>query len=85
MTININNIRVENRKRSFIEFDPDNGSDHRAGTIILQAEKPTRKPGFACITLLSGDLGEGSFQFQLRFDYKIVLFQDPVFEIFNEV
>ena len=31
----------------------DNGSDHRAGTIILQAEKPARKPGFACITLLS--------------------------------
>ena len=63
----------------------DSGSDHRAGTIILQAEKSARKPGFACITLLSGDLGEGSFQFQLRFDYKIVLFQDPVFEVFNEV
>ena len=63
----------------------DNGSDHRAGTTILQAEKPARKPGFACITLLSGDLGKGSFQLQLRFDYKIVLFQDPVFEIFNEV
>ena len=31
----------------------DNGSDHRAGTIILQAEKSARKPGFACITLLS--------------------------------
>ena len=30
----------------------DNGSDHRAGTMILQAEKPARKPGFACITLL---------------------------------
>ena len=30
----------------------DNGSDHRAGTIILQAEKFARKPGFACITLL---------------------------------
>ena len=23
----------------------DNGSDHRAGTAILQAEKPARKPG----------------------------------------
>ena len=33
----------------------DNGSDHRAGTIILRAEKPARKPGFACITLLCGD------------------------------
>ena len=33
----------------------DNGSDHRAGTIILQAEKTARKPGFACITLLSDD------------------------------
>ena len=32
----------------------DNGSDHRAGTIDLQAEKSTRKSGFACITLLSG-------------------------------
>ena len=32
----------------------DNGSDHRAGTTILQAEKFARKPGFACITLLSG-------------------------------
>ena len=31
----------------------DNGSDHRAGTIILQAEKSARKSGFACITLLS--------------------------------
>ena len=31
----------------------DNGSDHRAGTIISQAEKPARKPGFACIVLLS--------------------------------
>ena len=31
----------------------DNGRDHRAGTMILQAEKPARKPGFACITLLS--------------------------------
>ena len=34
-------------------FEADNGSDHRTGTIILQAEKSTRKPGFACITLLS--------------------------------
>ena len=31
----------------------DNVRDHRAGTIILQAEKSARKPGFACITLLS--------------------------------
>ncbi len=31
---------------------PQNVSDHRAGTIILQAEKTARKPGFACITLL---------------------------------
>ena len=30
----------------------DNGNDHRAGTIDLQAEKATRKSGFACITLL---------------------------------
>ena len=28
----------------------DNGSDHRAGTEILQAEKSTRKSGFACST-----------------------------------
>ena len=34
----------------------DNGSDHRAGTEIMQAEKSTRKPGFVCITLLSGAL-----------------------------
>ena len=27
----------------------DNGSDHRAGTIILQAEKSARKPGLACM------------------------------------
>jgi hypothetical protein len=33
---------------------PDNVRDHRAGTIILQAENSARKPGFACITLLSG-------------------------------
>ena len=33
----------------------DNVRDHRAGTIDLQAEKNTRKSGFACITLLSGD------------------------------
>ena len=33
--------------------EPDNVRDHRAGTIILQAEKLARKPGFACITLLS--------------------------------
>ena len=32
----------------------DNVRDHRAGTIDLQAEKSTRKSGFACITLLSG-------------------------------
>ena len=36
-------------------FKPDNGSDHRTGTIILQAEKPARKPGFACITLLCAE------------------------------
>ena len=33
----------------------DNVRDHRAGTTILQAEKSARKPGFACITLLSRD------------------------------
>ena len=32
----------------------NNVRDHRAGTIIMQAEKSARKPGFACITLLSG-------------------------------
>ena len=32
----------------------DNVRDHRAGTIDLQAEKSTRKSGFACIALLSG-------------------------------
>ena len=32
---------------------PDNGSDHRVRTIILQAEKTARKPDFACIALLS--------------------------------
>ena len=35
----------------------DNGSDHRAGTMILQAEKHARKPGFACITLLFAAFG----------------------------
>ena len=33
-----------------ISHERHNGSDHRAGTIILQAEKVARKPGFACIT-----------------------------------
>ena len=33
----------------------NNGYDHRAGTIDLQAEKSTRKPGFVCIVLLSRD------------------------------
>ena len=33
----------------------DNGSDHRARTMILQGEKTARKPGFAYIALLSGD------------------------------
>ena len=32
----------------------DNGSDHRARTIIV-ASKHARKPGFACITLLCAD------------------------------
>ena len=36
-----------------ISFESDNGSDHRAGTIDSQAEKSTRKSGFACIALLS--------------------------------
>jgi hypothetical protein len=35
-------------------FRQDNGNDHRAGTIILQAEKSTRKSGFVCIVLLCG-------------------------------
>ena len=34
-------------------FVLDNVRDHRAGTEIMQAEKSTRKSGFACITLLS--------------------------------
>ena len=41
----------------------DNVRDHRAGTIILQAEKSARKPGFACITLLSGVLFDGKSSF----------------------
>ena len=36
----------------------DNVQVIRAGTIILQAEKSARKPGFACITLLFGVLLE---------------------------
>ena len=35
--------------------ESDNVRDHRAGTIDLQAEKITRKSGFACIALLSHD------------------------------
>ena len=34
----------------------DNDRDNRARTIILQAEKHARKPGFACIALLSAAL-----------------------------
>ena len=34
------------------QLKQDNVSDHRAGTIDLQAEKSTRKSGFACIALL---------------------------------
>ena len=42
---------------SSVQFqEPDNGSDHRAGTTILQAEKPARKPGLVCITLLFRDV-----------------------------
>ena len=33
--------------------EPDNVSDHRAGTIDLQAEKNTRKSGFACIACIA--------------------------------
>ena len=39
----------------------DNVSDHRAGTIDLQAEKNTRKSGFACIALLSCKSGQSVF------------------------
>ena len=35
-------------------IERQNDSDHRAGTIIMQAEKFARKSGFACITLLCG-------------------------------
>ena len=46
---------VEARPLCFVihKVEPDNVSDHRAGMEILQAEKSTRKSGFACITLLS--------------------------------
>ena len=44
---------------------PNNVRDHRAGTIDLQAEKSTRKSGFACITLLSGDIAT-ELGFELR-------------------
>ena len=33
-------------------YESDNGSDHRARTVNA-ASKQARKPGFACITLLS--------------------------------
>ena len=39
----------------FFPLKPYNVRDHRARTIILQAEKHARKPGFACIALLCGD------------------------------
>jgi hypothetical protein len=50
-------IEISQRVRSQLQEYPrrDNGSDHRAGTIDLQAEKGTRKSGFACIALLSSD------------------------------
>ena len=44
--------RWESLNQSGVESKRDNGSDHRAGTIVLQAKKTARKPGFACITLL---------------------------------
>ena len=37
-------------------FKPDNGSDHRVRTIIYPFQS-TRKPDFACITLLFGEIG----------------------------
>ena len=44
-----------------LSIEADNGSDHRAGTIDLQADKNTRKSGFACIALISAPLGERFF------------------------
>jgi hypothetical protein len=50
-------IRVKPNSRSVNSrmniLRSDNGNDHRAGTEIMQAEKQTRKTGFACIVLLS--------------------------------
>jgi hypothetical protein len=44
--------RVESRNRMKL-VEPDNGSDHRAGTVILQAEKSARKPGLwsSCVVI----------------------------------
>ena len=51
--INKANVLIENFKFSKqLDFETDNGNDHRAGTEIVQAEKSTRKSGFACIVLL---------------------------------
>jgi hypothetical protein len=46
--------RIARVGTAVLGFQSNNGSDHRAGTIIMQAEKSARKSGFACITLLCG-------------------------------
>ena len=46
---------------SATDLNLDNGRDHRAGTAILQAENSARKPGFACITLLSCQHRQSTF------------------------
>ena len=57
MSASVNLGVCSNMRLEFVEChmrEADNGRDHRAGTIIMQAENNTRKSGFACITLLSG-------------------------------
>ena len=51
----------------------DNGRDHRAGTIDSQAEKSTRKSGFACIALLCGAIYVLSRRNPLRIEVDLIL------------
>ena len=51
----------------------DNVEDHRARTVIV-ASKHARKPGFACIRLLCGDL------LSVEIHYRVLLLAYAAFE-----
>ena len=52
--VSIGSVSSRRTFQSLMCSKPDNGSDHRAERLIIHF-KNTRKSGFACITLLSGD------------------------------